>query len=166
MQRKSSFQGPCILPEPLWRLCPYRPEQGSRPPWLLRRMEQPPGWTASPENRLKNWLFCRAACGNFPRMAAKLRPVGRQTTPPEHAGELPAYSLAEQRNFFTGFQEKQSSQEAVPSAAEARGTGTLLRSIWTEAPERLRKNAGPEGLFFCISAPRMSRTYALPGTQY
>jgi len=89
-------------------------------------MEQPPGWTASPENRLKNWLFCRAACGNFSRMAAKLRPVGRQTTPPEHAGELPAYSLAEQRNFFTGFREKQSSQEAVPSAAEARGTGTLV----------------------------------------
>ena len=120
-------------------------------------MEQPPGWTASPENRLKNWLFCRAACGNFPRMAAKLRPVGRQTTSPEHAGELPAYSLAEQRNFFTGFREKQSSQEAVPSAAEARGTGTLLRSIWTEAPERLRKNAWAlEGAFSLhICAPNV-----------
>jgi len=37
------------------------------------------------------------------RMAAKLRPVGRQTTPPNRAGELPAYNAVKQHNFFTGF---------------------------------------------------------------
>ena len=47
------------------------------------------GGIACPENHFKNWLFRSAACREFHRMAAKLRPAGRQTTPPGRAGDFP-----------------------------------------------------------------------------
>ena len=51
-------------------------------------------------------------------MAAKLRPMGRQTTPPERAGELPACKAKKQHNFLTGLRKKNSVE---PCAAEAGG---------------------------------------------
>ena len=74
-----------------------------------------PGWSSFPINRFKNWLIRRAAGGKFPRMAAKLRPIGRQTTPPERAGELPACKAKKQHNFLTGLWKKNAS---APCAAE------------------------------------------------
>ena len=61
-----------------------------------------------PVNRFKNWPFLSAVCGKCSRMAAKLRPVVRQTTPPGHAGALPSCGAKKRRNFFTGLREKES----------------------------------------------------------
>ena len=46
-----------------------------------------------PANRFKNWPFLNIAYRKFTRMAAKLRPGGRQTTPPGRAGKLPICSV-------------------------------------------------------------------------
>jgi len=42
--------------------------------------------------------------------------MGRQTTPPERAGELPARKAKKQHNFLTGLRKKNA---AEPCAAEA-----------------------------------------------
>ena len=45
--------------------------------------------------------------------------MGRQTTPPERAGELPARKAKKQHNFFTGLREKNAAEPA-PQKPDAR----------------------------------------------
>jgi len=76
----------------------------------------------------------------IPRMAAKLRPAGRQTTPPGRAGEFPACGAAKQPIFEVVFGASNSAQPCRPlrrkaicqgQAPAVRGTG----SAGTDAEE-------------------------------
>ena len=54
--------------------------------------------------------------GGSPAWRLNSAPMGRQTTPPERAGELPARKAKKQHNFLTGLRKKNA---AEPCAAEA-----------------------------------------------
>ena len=103
MQRKSSFQGPCILPEPLWRLCPYRPEQGSRPPGFCGGWNSLLAGLLLPKTCEKIALFCEAVCGKFSRMLWRRCLTPDRAEFSRHAGEVSAGSPAEQPIFEAVF---------------------------------------------------------------
>ena len=64
------------------------------------------GTVSFSENHFKNWLFLSFACRKFSRMAAELRPYGRQTTPPGRAGGLPAYKSRNSTIFSQVFRKR------------------------------------------------------------
>ena len=84
-----------------------------------------------PQTASKIGCFGAFADRKFIRMAAKLRPAGRQTTPPGRADELPARKAPKQRNFFTGLREKTSGRPGQ-CPREGRGMRQLrFGPAWT-----------------------------------
>ena len=118
------------------------------------------GWdgncfSARPVRKLS--CFAYAACRKFLRTSwwRCLTPDRAEFS--RHAGEVSAGSPAEQPIFEAVFGRSSPARRLFHPPQKPGGTGTLLRSIWTEAPERLRKNAWAlEGAFSLhICAPNV-----------
>ena len=110
------------------------------------------------KNHFKNRLFRLLCMLGIPRMAAKLRPAGRQTTPPGRAGEFPACGAVKQHNFLTGFRGKQFSQAppSHPPAVRARGLEPWTRQM------PIRKASELGGSNTNYENKRMTLFYYLP----
>ena len=67
-----------------------------------------------PQTASKIGCFGAFADRKFIRMAAKLRPAGRQTTPPGRAEECPFHKHKKQRRFLTGQDEGITVHERSP----------------------------------------------------
>ena len=82
------------------------------------------GWLHSfSANHFKNWLFLSLACGKSTAWRLNSAPMGRQTTPPERAGELPTCKTKKQHNFLTGLRKKNAATP-TPQKPDALAWGT------------------------------------------
>ena len=97
---------------------------------------------AFPQDHFKNWLFCLRCMQEIPRMAAKLRPVGRQTTPPGRAEEFPACSISKTAQFS-----HRSCGKAISIPASAKSRGPRTGPLQTEKRWNGPKECG--GLSSC-----------------
>ena len=81
------------------------------------------------KNHFKNRLFRLLCMLGIPRMAAKLRPAGRQTTPPGRAGIPHMQSKRNSTIFSQVFRESNSARPCHPPAARARNPEPWTRQM-------------------------------------
>ena len=105
------------------------------------------GTVSFSENHFKNWLFLSFACRKFSRMAAELRPYGRQTTPPGRAGEVPHANTGKQHNFFRGLRGKKDGRAPCPPSGLGRmgegGRGTKRPGLGLLCAGRMQEGIVP-----------------------
>ena len=89
-------------------------------------------------------IGCFGAFAEFIRMAAKLRPAGRQTTPPGRADELPARKSPETAQFFHRFAGK----EIRPARTVSQGrAGDAAAAVWPGMDGLRRRPVLSENLY-------------------